>query len=156
MAARNTRLVIFYNGIYIYRYTFTIRQYTFIGWVYGGREAHLYQVYVRDTHPLPPGMKHNTEKKFCYFWTSQAPHMSRLMTKPKNDMSAQRRLRSAWASDQSSPQLRISGIICTKNKQVSEKQCSCRSSKVYFRWNLWLLTGNLICLEIPIKTKHIS
>ena len=48
---QGTLLVIFYNGtcIYIYRYTFTICQYTFIGWVCGGPAAHLYQVYVRDT-----------------------------------------------------------------------------------------------------------
>ena len=48
---QGTLLVIFYNGIYIYRYTLTILQYTFIGWVCGGPAAHLYQVYVRDTPP---------------------------------------------------------------------------------------------------------
>ena len=53
MAARDTS-VFFYNGIYIYRYTFSILQYTFIGWVCGGPAAHLYQVYVGDTPP--PGM----------------------------------------------------------------------------------------------------
>ena len=46
--------VIFYNGIYIYRYTFSILQYTFIGWYCGGPAAHLHQVYVWDTPP-PPG-----------------------------------------------------------------------------------------------------
>ena len=45
---QGTLLVIFYNGMYIYRYTFTILQYTFIGWVCRGPAAHLYQVYVRD------------------------------------------------------------------------------------------------------------
>ena len=42
---QGTLLVIFYNGIYIYRYTFTILQYTFIGRVCGGPAAHLYQIY---------------------------------------------------------------------------------------------------------------
>ena len=51
---QGTLLFIFYNGIYIYRYTFSILQYTCIGWDCGGPAAHLYQVYVRDTPPPPP------------------------------------------------------------------------------------------------------
>ena len=38
---QGTFLVILHDGIYIYRYTFPIFQYTFIGWVWGGLAAHL-------------------------------------------------------------------------------------------------------------------
>ena len=46
---QGTFLVILHDGIYIYRYTFSIFQYTFIGWVWGGSAAHLYQVHAWDT-----------------------------------------------------------------------------------------------------------
>ena len=58
---KGSLFVIFYNGIYIYRYTFSILQYTFIGWDCGGPAAHLYQVYVWDT---PPGSKQLVESFF--------------------------------------------------------------------------------------------
>ena len=48
---QGTFLVILHDGIYIYRYTFSIFQYTFIGWVWGGPAAHLYQVHAWDTPP---------------------------------------------------------------------------------------------------------
>ena len=46
---QGTLLVILHDGLYIYRYTFSIFQYTFIGWVWGGPAAHLYPVHARDT-----------------------------------------------------------------------------------------------------------
>ena len=49
---QGTFLVILHDGIYIYRYTFSIFQYTFIGWVRRGPAANLYQVHAWDT---PPG-----------------------------------------------------------------------------------------------------
>ena len=52
---QGTFFVILHDGLYIYRYTFSIFQYTFIGWVWGGPAAHLYQVYVLDP-PSPPGL----------------------------------------------------------------------------------------------------
>ena len=50
---QGTFLVYLHDGIYIYRYTFSIFQYTFIGWVWRGPAAHLYQV--MPEIPPPPG-----------------------------------------------------------------------------------------------------
>ena len=52
---QGTFLVILHDGLSIYRYTFLIIQYTFMGWVWGGPAAHLYQLHARDTPP--PGSK---------------------------------------------------------------------------------------------------
>ena len=41
---------------------FSIFQYTFIGWVWGGQAAHLYQVRVRDT---PPGYTYTLSWQRC-------------------------------------------------------------------------------------------
>ena len=46
---QGTFFVILHDDIYIYRYTFSIFQYTFMGWVWGGPAAHLYQVHAWDT-----------------------------------------------------------------------------------------------------------
>ena len=43
-----TPLVILYDGLYIYRYIFSIFQHTFIGWVWGDPAVHLYQNNARD------------------------------------------------------------------------------------------------------------
>ena len=51
---QGTFVVIYHDGLYIYRYTFPMVQYTFIGWVWTAPAAHMYEVHVRDT-PLPPG-----------------------------------------------------------------------------------------------------
>ena len=59
---QGTFFVVFHDSVYIYRYTFSIFQYTFIGWVWGGPAAHLHQVHVRDT---PPGHRNDTNR-----WTT--------------------------------------------------------------------------------------
>ena len=48
---QGTFVVVFHDSVYIYRYTFSMFQYTFIGWVWECPAAHLHQVYVRDTPP---------------------------------------------------------------------------------------------------------
>ena len=49
---QGTLLFISHDGLYIYGYTFSIFQYTFIGW--GGPAAHMYQVHAQDPNPPPP------------------------------------------------------------------------------------------------------
>ena len=51
-------MLILHEGLYIYRYTFFMFQYTFIGSVWGGPAAHLCQVHVQVTtpHSLPNGL----------------------------------------------------------------------------------------------------
>ena len=65
-----TCLAIFHNGLYIHRYTFSIFQYTFIGWVWGGPAAHLYQLHAREPPP-PPGpsvvLKLHSWSLVCFF-----------------------------------------------------------------------------------------
>ena len=46
---QGTFVVIHHDGLYIYRYTFLMVQYTFIGWVWEASAAHLYEVHVWDT-----------------------------------------------------------------------------------------------------------
>ena len=50
---QGTFLVILHDVLHIYRYICPIIHYTFIGWVWGGPAAHLYQLNARDTTPPP-------------------------------------------------------------------------------------------------------
>ena len=63
--------VILCDGLYIYRYNFSIFQYTFIGWVWGGAAAHLYQVHARDTPP-PPRSNISLYKNIVFIAVAQA------------------------------------------------------------------------------------
>ena len=53
---QGTIFIILHDGLYIYMYTFSIFQYTFIGRVWWGPVAYMYQVHAWDTttSPSPP------------------------------------------------------------------------------------------------------
>ena len=55
-------IVILHDGLYIYRYTFSMVQYTFIGWVWEAPATHLYQIHGRDTPEdfAHPSVRNNT------------------------------------------------------------------------------------------------
>ena len=67
---KETFVDVLHDGVYIYRYTSSIFQYTFIGWIWGCPAAHLTKFVPEIPPPPPPGCSHMAYTVFLMTWLS--------------------------------------------------------------------------------------